>query len=224
MGAPQRRRRRPATHPMPLDTPPPHITWHGHQVSRDARERLNGHRGCVLWFTGLSGAGKSTVANAVDGLLNASGVHTYLLDGDNIRFGLNANLGFSAEDRVENIRRIGEVAKLMADAGLVTLSAFISPYRADRDRVRALLGPGEFIEIHCQASLATCEARDPKGLYRRARAGEIRDFTGIDAPYEAPLAAEIVLDSDDKDVAALAGEVVSYLARHGLLTAPRATE
>ncbi|MCP5198555.1 MAG: adenylyl-sulfate kinase [Gammaproteobacteria bacterium] len=195
------------------------ITWHGHQVSRAERERLNGHRGVVLWFTGLSGAGKSSVANAVDGLLHARGVHTYLLDGDNVRHGLNNNLGFSAADRSENIRRIGEVARLMADAGLVTLSAFISPYRADRDRVRSIVGDGGFVEILVQASLETCEARDPKGLYRKARAGEIKDFTGIDAPYEPPLAPELVLDSDLRDVATLAAEVVTFLERNGYLAA-----
>lgn len=195
------------------------IVWHPHQVSRAERESLNGHRGCVLWFTGLSGAGKSTVANAVEALLHARGTHTYLLDGDNIRHGLNRNLGFGAADRTENIRRIGEVAKLMADAGLVTLSAFISPYRSDRDAVRALLAPGEFVEILVQASLATCESRDPKGLYRQARAGQIKDFTGIDAPYEAPLAPEIVLDSDHHDVPTLAAAVVDYLAAHGVLAA-----
>lgn len=195
------------------------ITWHDHQVTRADRQRLNGHRGVVLWFTGLSGAGKSTVANAVDVLLHHRGVHTYLLDGDNIRHGLNRNLGFSAADRTENIRRIGEVARLMADAGLVTLSAFISPYRADRDLVRALLAPGEFVEILVQASLATCEARDPKGLYAKARAGEIKDFTGIDAPYESPLAPELVLDSDHDNVATLAQRVVAYLESRALLTA-----
>jgi len=201
---------------MNPDTPQ-NITWHEQRVSRQAREALNGHRGAVLWFTGLSGAGKSTIANAVDALLHARGVHTYLLDGDNVRHGLNSNLGFSANDRVENIRRIGEVAKLMADAGLLTLSAFISPYRSDRDKVRDLLAPGEFIEILCQASLQTCESRDPKGLYKKARAGEISDFTGIDAPYEAPQAPEIVLDSDHKDVATLAEEVLAYLQSHGVI-------
>jgi adenylylsulfate kinase len=196
------------------------IVWHAHQIDRRARERLNGHRGCVLWFTGLSGAGKSTIANAVETALIGRGVHTYLLDGDNIRFGLNSNLGFSAADRSENIRRIGEVARLMADAALVTLSAFISPYRADRARVRAMLAPGLFIEILCQASLATCEARDPKGLYRRARAGEIKEFTGIDAPYEPPLTPELVLDTETADAAALAAVVLAYLSDHGLLAPP----
>ena len=203
-----------AIEPMPTAS---NITWHNHQVSRAARQQLNGHRGVVLWFTGLSGAGKSTLANAVDTLLHHRRVHTYLLDGDNIRYGLNGNLGFSTADRCENIRRIGEVSKLMADAGLVTLSAFISPYRADREQVRALLAPGEFIEILVKASLATCEARDPKGLYRKARAGEISGFTGIDAPYEAPLAPEIVLDTDVEDVASLAAAVIAYLERHGVL-------
>jgi len=194
------------------------VTWHAHHVSRAERARIKGHGAAVLWFTGLSGAGKSTIANAVETLLNARGVHTYLLDGDNVRHGLNGNLGFSAEDRVENIRRLGEVAKLMVDAGLITLTAFISPYRADRARVRDLLAPGEFIEIHCDTPLATCEARDPKGLYRKARAGEIRDFTGIDAPYETPEAPEIVLDSGSRDVEALAREVVRYLETHGIVT------
>lgn len=195
------------------------ITWHDHQVTRAARETLKGHRGAVLWFTGLSGAGKSTIANAVDALLHQRGIHTYLLDGDNVRHGLNRNLGFSAADRSENIRRIGEVAKLLADAGLLTLAAFIAPYRADRDLVRGLLAPGEFIEILCEASLATCEGRDPKGLYKKARAGEISNFTGIDAPYEAPENPELVLDSDRLGVAELANMVVTYLERHGIVPA-----
>ncbi len=195
------------------------ITWHEHMVARDARNRLKGHRGAVLWFTGLSGAGKSTIANAVDYKLNQRGVHTYLLDGDNIRHGLNKNLGFSAADRTENIRRIGEVAKLMMDAGLIALTAFISPYRADRDQVRALLAPGEFIEIYVKASLATCEGRDPKGLYKKARAGEIKGFTGIDDPYEAPEQAELTLDSDAKGIEALADEVIAHLKAQGILRA-----
>ena len=193
------------------------VTWHEHQISRSEREKLNGHRSAVLWFTGLSASGKSSIANAVDSLLHQRGIHTYLLDGDNVRHGLNKNLGFSAADRTENIRRIGEVAKLMADAGILTLTAFISPYRADRDDARALLKSGEFIEILCQASVETCEARDPKGLYKKARAGEIKGFTGIDDPYEAPLSPEIVLDSDHKDIPTLAEEVVAYLSRHGFV-------
>ncbi|MCA9079705.1 MAG: adenylyl-sulfate kinase [Planctomycetaceae bacterium] len=194
------------------------VTWHDHRVSSDDREKLKGHKGCVLWFTGLSGAGKSTIANTVDHKLHAIGKHTYLLDGDNIRMGLNKNLGFSAEDRTENIRRIGEVAKLFADAGLITSTAFISPYREDRDLVRALLPEGEFIEILVQASLETCEGRDPKGLYKKARAGEIKGFTGIDAPYEAPETPELVLDSDSKGIDDLADEVIAYLESKGLLS------
>ena len=193
------------------------ITWHEQHVTRDEREKLNGHRGAVLWFTGLSGAGKSSIANAVDLELNRREFRTYLLDGDNVRHGLNKNLGFSAEDRAENIRRIGEVGKLMADAGLIVLTAFISPYRVDRDNVRALLGDGEFIEILCEASVETCEGRDPKGLYKKARAGEIKGFTGIDDPYEAPESPELVLDSNNKDIPTLATEVVEYLGSTALL-------
>ncbi|MBI2799712.1 MAG: adenylyl-sulfate kinase [Gammaproteobacteria bacterium] len=193
------------------------ITWHEQMVGRPAREALKGHKGAVLWFTGLSGAGKSTIANAVDYKLNHRGIHTYLLDGDNVRHGLNKNVGFSAADRAENIRRIGEVAKLMAEAGLVVSTAFISPYSVDRDNVRALLAPGEFIEIYVNASLATCEGRDPKGLYKKARAGEIKGFTGIDDPYEAPAHPELMLDSDGKGIEALADEVIAYLATHGIV-------
>lgn len=194
------------------------VTWHEHHVSKAERATLNGHRGAVLWFTGLSGCGKSTVANTIDHILHERGIHTYVLDGDNVRMGLNKNLGFSPEDRAENIRRIGEVAKLFADAGTLVLTAFISPYREDRDKVRALLGDGEFVEILVDASLETCEARDPKGLYKKARAGEIKGFTGIDAPYEAPENAELVLDSDAKGIDELAHEVVAYLEDKGYLT------
>lgn len=194
------------------------LTWHEHRVSHAERAQLKRHQGALLWFTGLSGAGKSTVANAVDHKLNQRGIHTYLLDGDNIRLGLNKNLGFSAADRTENIRRIGEVGKLMSDAGLIVLSAFISPYRTDRDSVRALLQPGEFIEIHVRAALATCESRDPKGLYKKARAGELKGFTGIDDPYEAPERPELILDADHHGIEALANEVVAYLERKGVLT------
>ena len=193
------------------------ITWHDHRVSRDERAALKGHRSGILWFTGLSGAGKSTVANAVDTILNKRGFHTYLLDGDNVRHGLNKSLGFSAEDRAENIRRIGEVAKLMVDGGLITLTAFISPYRVDRDAVRELMTEGEFIEVYCKAALETCEGRDPKGLYKKARAGELKGFTGIDDPYEEPESPEIVLDAGTKDVPALAQDVVGYLEQRELL-------
>ncbi len=194
------------------------ITWHEQQVSKTERRGLNGHKGAVLWFTGLSACGKSTVANTVDHKLHSNGKHTYVLDGDNIRHGLNKNLGFSAEDRTENIRRIGEVARLFCDAGFVTLTAFISPYKADRDNVRELLEPGEFIEIFVDASLATCEARDPKGLYKKARAGEIKGFTGIDDPYEAPENPEITLDADNKGIDELADEVIAYLESNGYLS------
>lgn len=193
------------------------VTWHDHKVSKAERAKLNRHRGAVLWFTGLSACGKSTIANTVDHLLHNRGMHTYVLDGDNIRLGLNKNLGFSAEDRAENIRRIGEVAKLFCEAGTIALTAFISPYKADRNAVRALLGSGEFVEIYVKASVETCEKRDPKGLYKKARAGEIKNFTGISDPYEAPEKPELVLDSDKKGIDDLALEVVSYLEKEGIL-------
>lgn len=195
------------------------VTWHDHTVSKEERAKLNGHKGAVLWFTGLSACGKSTISNTVDHLLHSKGKHSYVLDGDNIRMGLNKNLGFSAEDRAENIRRIGEVAKLFASAGNFVLTAFISPYKADRDKVRALLGPGEFIEVYVNASLETCEKRDPKGLYKKARAGEIKGFTGISDPYEAPEKPELVLDSDKKGIDELAQEVVDYLEKNGYFKA-----
>jgi adenylylsulfate kinase len=193
------------------------VTWHAHLVSSEDRCKLAGHKGAVLWFTGLSACGKSTVANEVDFKLNGLGKRTYVLDGDNVRMGLNKNLGFSAEDRAENIRRIGEVSKLFADAGVITTTAFISPYRADRDAVRALLPQGQFVEIYVNASLETCEARDPKGLYKKARAGEIKGFTGIDDPYEAPENAELVLDADTKGIEELANEVIAYLKSNGIV-------
>ncbi len=193
------------------------VTWHEHKVNKQERFKLNGHKGAVLWFTGLSACGKSTIANTVDHLLHSMGKHSYVLDGDNIRMGLNKNLGFSADDRAENIRRIGEVAKLFAESGTITLTAFISPYRADRDKVRAIMGPGDFVEIFVDASLETCEKRDPKGLYKKARAGEIKGFTGIDDPYEAPEKPELVLDSNGKGIDELAQEVVDYLQANGYL-------
>jgi adenylylsulfate kinase len=194
------------------------VTWHDHKVSKADRGKLNGHKGAVLWFTGLSACGKSTIANTVDHILHSRGKRSFVLDGDNIRMGLNKNLGFSPEDRAENIRRIGEVAKLFTEAGTVALTAFISPYKADRDAVRALLCPGEFVEIFVQASVETCEKRDPKGLYKKARAGEIKNFTGISDPYEAPDKPELVLDSDKKGIDDLAHEVVSYLEKQGILS------
>ncbi len=193
------------------------VTWHAHAVSKEERCKLKGHKGAVLWFTGLSACGKSTVANAVDHKLHQRGKHSFVLDGDNIRMGLNKNLGFSAEDRAENIRRIGEVAKLFASSGSIALTAFISPYRADRDKVREIMPAGEFVEIYVDASLETCEKRDPKGLYKKARAGEIKNFTGISDPYEAPEKPELVLDSNTKSIEQLADEVIAYLEKHGLL-------
>lgn len=172
------------------------VVWHSHAVTRAEREQLHGHQGAVLWFTGLSGSGKSTVAGALEQALHQLGVSTYLLDGDNVRHGLCRDLGFSDADRKENIRRVGEVAKLMVDAGLIVLSAFISPHREERQMVRDMVGEGRFIEIFVDTPLAICEARDPKGLYKKARAGELRNFTGIDAVYEAPERPEIHLDGE----------------------------
>ena len=209
-----------------------HIVWHRQSVLRSQRERLNGHRGAVVWFTGLSGCGKSTVSNLVDHKLHALGLRSFVLDGDNVRHGINAppalleptygpefarrfGLGFGADDRVENIRRIGSVAALFAEAGLLTLTAFISPYRRDRDAVRASLAPGDFIEVFVDAPLELCERRDPKGLYKKARAGEIRGFTGIDDPYEPPQQPELRLDSAARPAEVLADEVLAYLRSAG---------
>ncbi|MCG8505253.1 MAG: adenylyl-sulfate kinase, partial [Sphingomonadales bacterium] len=181
-----------------------------HAVATDDRAGRNGHFGGVLWFTGLSGAGKSTIALEVERQLFARGFQTYVLDGDNIRHGLNANLGFSPEDRAENIRRVGEVAALFSRAGMIAISAFISPYRSDRARAREAAG-GAFHEIHIKASVAACEARDPKGLYRKARAGEIKEFTGISAPYEAPEAPELVIDTERYTVEDCVDQVLRYV-------------
>jgi adenylylsulfate kinase len=186
------------------------VVWHDHPVTRVSREQQHGHQGVVLWFTGLSGSGKSTVAGALEQVLHRIGVSTYLLDGDNVRHGLCRDLGFSDDDRKENIRRVGEVAKLMVDAGLVVLTAFISPHRAERQMVRDLLEPGQFIEVFVDTPLAVCEARDPKGLYRKARAGELRNFTGIDSVYEAPDSPEIQLDGEQL-VTKLAAQLLDLL-------------
>lgn len=193
------------------------ITWHIAAITRADREKRNGNRGVILWYTGLSGCGKSTIAIEVEKRLFDMGRHTYLLDGDNIRFGLNRNLGFSPQDRTENIRRIGEVAKLFVDAGIMVATAFISPYRADRDQVRALVAPGDMLEIYLRCDIGVCEQRDPKGLYKKARAGEISDFTGISAPYEEPLRPEIVMDSGVMSVDECAEIVVDYLRKHGYI-------
>ena len=212
-----------------------HVTWHQHQVTRQQREQLNGHRGCVVWFTGLSGCGKSTVANELDHRLHERAIHSTVLDGDNIRHGLNASpqrladfgpdfarrfgLGFSEEDRRENIRRVAAVADLFASAGIVTLVAFVSPYRRDRDAARRQIeqtgAPGDFIEVFVDSPLDVCQARDPKGLYRQAHAGTITGLTGVDAPYEAPEHPELVLKSAEHRPEVLAGQVLEYLRASG---------
>ena len=202
------------------DTRSTNITWHAGHVTRADRERVAGQRGVTIWLTGLSGSGKSTIAVAVEQALVRRGHLAYVLDGDNIRHGLNKNLGFSPDDRSENIRRIGEVAKLFTDAGVVVLTSFISPYRADRDAVRALLAKGDFVEAHVSASVETCESRDVKGLYAKARAGQIPEFTGISAPYEAPEAPELVLDSNRQSVTDSVKQVVGYLESGGYLAEP----
>jgi len=212
------------------------VTWHEHQVERRGREALNGHKGCVIWFTGLSGSGKSTIANALDHKMHQWGMHSAVLDGDNVRHTLNAGsgmlkerhgdefaqrfgLGFSAIDREENIRRIGAVAQLFSEAGIIALTAFISPYRIDRDRIRTNLQPGEFIEVFVDTPIEVCETRDPKGLYKKARAGEIKGFTGIDDPYEAPSSPELVLSAAEKTPDELADQVIVYLQEQGICPA-----
>ncbi|MDZ7263986.1 MAG: adenylyl-sulfate kinase [candidate division KSB1 bacterium] len=193
------------------------ITWHHANITRADRERLLKQKGVVIWFTGLSASGKSTIAHTVEEKLYDRGVLTYVLDGDNIRHGLNKNLGFSPEDREENIRRIGEVGKLFADAGIITMTAFISPYRADRDKARQLHEPGKFIEVFVDAPLSVLEDRDPKGLYKKARAGQIPEFTGISAPYEAPEHPEIHLDTSKLNVDQCADAVIRYLEQKGII-------
>lgn len=193
------------------------ITWHEGHVDRGERERLLKQKGCLIWLTGLSGSGKSTVAYTIEHALVQRGHLAYVLDGDNIRHGLNKNLGFSAEDREENIRRIGEVGKLFVDTGIITLTAFISPYRADRDKARALLKPGEFVEVFMDAPIEVCETRDPKGLYKKARAGEIKGFTGIDDPYEAPLKPELVIKTATVSPQDASATIIQYLEGCGLL-------
>ncbi len=212
-----------------------HVHWHEHSVGREEREALNKHKGCVVWFTGLSACGKSTISNLVDHKLHSMGSRSFVLDGDNVRHGLNASpallkerhgeefakrfgLGFSAQDREENIRRIGAVAELFCSAGIIALTAFISPYRRDRDAVRARLKPGDFIEVFVDAPIEVCEKRDPKGLYKKARAGELKGFTGIDDPYEVPEKAELRLDASKKDAETLANEVIAHLRKTGKIS------
>ena len=193
------------------------ITWSDAAVTYGERSVRNGHKGAILWFTGLSASGKSTLSRLVEKELFARGCNTYILDGDNVRYGLNSDLGFSPDDRVENIRRIGEVAKLMMDAGTISLTAFISPYRADRRRCREIAPEGQFIEIFCQCSLEECERRDPKGLYKKARAGEIAEFTGVSAPYEEPEAPEITVRTDAASPAECVQQIVAYLEEQRIL-------
>ena len=211
------------------------VTWHEASVSRELREKKNAHKGCVIWFTGLSGSGKSTVANTLDHLLHQAGIQSVVLDGDNVRHGLNAGtamlkethgdefsqrfgLGFSAIDREENIRRIGAVAEILSQTGTIALTAFISPYRSDRDKVRNTMKSGEFIEVFVDAPIEVCEQRDPKGLYKKARAGEIKGFTGVDDPYEEPLSAELVLLAAEKTPDLLAEEIIGYLKSNNIIS------
>ena len=193
------------------------IVWHEASVDRSARATKRGHRSAILWFTGLSGSGKSTLANAVNAALFQRGLATYVLDGDNVRHGLCKDLGFSDADREENIRRIGEVAKLFLDAGVIVLTAFVSPFRADRDKARALVEDGDFIEIHCAADLSVCESRDPKGLYAKARSGAIKEFTGISSPYEAPETPELSIDTGDQDLNTSVELVIKALQERGVI-------
>ncbi|HEV7300411.1 MAG TPA: adenylyl-sulfate kinase [Tepidisphaeraceae bacterium] len=203
---------------MSADRVATNITWHGGAVTRDDRHRLLGQQGVTLWLTGLSAAGKSTIAVLLEQMLIARGRLAYRLDGDNIRHGLNKNLGFSADDRTENIRRIGEVAKLFADAGVITIASFISPYRVDRAAVRALHGEGDFLEIYIKVSVAAAERRDPKGLYKKARAGEIKGFTGIDDPYEEPVESELVIDTESSTPEQSAARIMTMLVERNYVT------
>lgn len=196
------------------------IVWHHATITKEDREQLFAQKGVVIWFTGLSGSGKSTLANEVEVQLFERGCHTFILDGDNIRHGLNKDLGFSPKDREENIRRIGEVAHLFAQAGIIVMTAFISPYRADRELARRLNRDGEFIEIFCRCSLDECERRDTKGLYKKARAGQIPEFTGISAPYEEPEKPELILDTDQESVTESAAKVIAYLEEKGIISKP----
>ena len=195
------------------------VVWHHATIDRQIREEMNGHKSVILWFTGLSGSGKSTLAHAVEEKLYEMKCRTFVLDGDNIRHGLCGDLGFSDEDRVENIRRIGGVAKLFLEAGVISLTAFISPFRSDREKVRNLVPHGDFLEIYCHCPLEICEERDVKGLYKKARAGEIKAFTGIDSPYEEPLAPELTVDTGSETLEESASKVIKLLKERGILSA-----
>lgn len=200
-----------------MQTKSANTVWHHATVTRARREALNGHHTAILWFTGLSGAGKSTLAHAVEEALFQRGCRTFVFDGDNVRHGLCSDLGFSAHDRSENIRRIGEMTKLFLEAGVIALTAFISPFRADRERVRSLVPHGEFLEIYCRCPLEVCEQRDVKGLYRKARAGEIAEFTGISSPYEEPLDAELVVETGVLSLEESAAAVLGMLEERGII-------
>ncbi|MBL1277372.1 MAG: adenylyl-sulfate kinase [Ectothiorhodospiraceae bacterium] len=193
------------------------VVWHNATVTRERRQTQNGHKSVILWFTGLSGAGKSSLAHAIEEQLHQLGCRTYVLDGDNVRHGLCGDLGFSVEDRVENIRRIGEVAKLMLESGVIAMTAFISPFRSEREAARKLVPHGEFIEIYCRADLEVCESRDVKGLYRRARAGEISDFTGISSPYEEPTKPELMVDTGARPIEECVEQVLGLLRDRGII-------
>jgi len=188
------------------------VAWHHASVTRERRQKQNGHKSCVIWFTGLSGAGKSTVAHAVEEHLYQLGCRTFVLDGDNVRFGLSSDLGFSKEDRKENIRRIGEAAKLMMEAGVITMTAFISPFRADREIVRMMMPDGDFFEVYCKAEIEICEARDVKGFYKKARAGEIKDYTGIDSIYEPPERPDILINTGEDSLEYCVNQVVNFIS------------
>jgi adenylylsulfate kinase len=193
------------------------VVWHNATVTRARRETQNGHRGAIIWFTGLSGSGKSTLAHAVEEALHQRGCRTFVLDGDNVRHGLCGDLGFSAMDRVENIRRIGEMAKLFMEAGVIVLTAFISPYREDRERVRGLVEHGDFLEIYCDTAIEICEARDVKGLYKKARAGKIGEFTGISSPYEIPAKPELTVSTGIQEIGVCVQQVIAELTQRRLI-------
>ncbi|WP_280771210.1 adenylyl-sulfate kinase [Salipaludibacillus daqingensis] len=202
---------------MTKQTATENIHWHDSAVTKEERQKLRNHKSCIVWFTGLSGSGKSTLANALDQRLYQSRIHSYVLDGDNVRHGLNRDLGFKPEDRQENIRRIGEVSKLFVDSGSIVLTAFVSPYRSDRDLARGMVADKEFVEVYVKCSLEECENRDPKGLYKKARSGEIPEFTGISAPYEAPLAPELTISTDETSVEQSVQTIINYLVKQDIL-------